>query len=209
MPPNHKNRRDGDRGRRARPAAAGPGRGGRKRRRLPPRHLPEMARARGARRAAAGAGAGLRGVVLDRPAGPERHVRSPIARSFPRLCICAISINANIHTSPDPPGYRGWTHTRAQALDRIGHSTRPKVNSVQPTDRRTPPRTHIQYRWDREAWIKGFETARTEEVYELDGAVPKDLDGTLFRNGHAKFDINVRLPVVLGVNWFDRRIARH
>lgn len=48
-------------------------------------------------------------------------------------------------------------------------------------------------RWDREAWIKGFETARTEECYELEGAVPKDLDGTLFRNGHAKFDVNVRL----------------
>ena len=49
--------------------------------------------------------------------------------------------------------------------------------------------------WDREAWIRGFETARTEECYELvegSGSIPKDLEGTLFRNGHAKFDVNVR-----------------
>lgn len=44
--------------------------------------------------------------------------------------------------------------------------------------------------WNREAWIKGFETARTEECYEIvDPSIPKDLEGTLFRNGHAKFDV--------------------
>lgn len=100
--------------------------------------------------------------------------------------------------------------------------------------------------WDREGWIRGFETARTEECYEIVeamGGIPKDLvivvrcnfieclyvhkstvscliyagrfllcllkaqtfeiissrrpnnvlqpqEGTLFRNGHAKFDVN-------------------
>lgn len=64
------------------------------------------------------------------------------------------------------------------------------ISSNAPTDiSRACDTTH---RWDREGWIKGFETARTEECYELEGPVPKDLDGTLFRNGHAKFDVNVR-----------------
>jgi hypothetical protein len=65
---------------------------------------------------------------------------------------------------------------------------------MQLTDRWIHVLTHkLTYRWDREAWIRGFETARTEECYELEGSsIPKDLDGTLFRNGHAKFDVNVR-----------------
>lgn len=47
--------------------------------------------------------------------------------------------------------------------------------------------------WNREGWIKGFETARTETSYEIqdivEGSIPQDLTGTLFRNGHAKFDV--------------------
>lgn len=49
------------------------------------------------------------------------------------------------------------------------------------------------YRWERDAFLKGFESARTEEAYEVTeivgGPIPKDLKGTLFRNGHAKFDV--------------------
>ncbi len=45
--------------------------------------------------------------------------------------------------------------------------------------------------WSRDDWVKGFETARTETSYEIvNPTIPKDLEGTLFRNGHAKFDVD-------------------
>jgi len=32
--------------------------------------------------------------------------------------------------------------------------------------------------WNREAWIRGFETARTEEAYQLNGTYPADMVST-------------------------------
>jgi all-trans-8'-apo-beta-carotenal 15,15'-oxygenase len=44
--------------------------------------------------------------------------------------------------------------------------------------------------YDKQAWIEGFENVETESCYPLDGNLPKDIDGTFFQNGHAKFYIN-------------------
>lgn len=48
--------------------------------------------------------------------------------------------------------------------------------------------------WDREAWIRGYEDATTEDCYEVDFAdFPPDLIGTYFRNGPAKFKVGADL----------------
>lgn len=41
--------------------------------------------------------------------------------------------------------------------------------------------------YDREAWINGWTTVESEDCYELEGDFPKDIEGTFFQNGHAKF----------------------
>lgn len=44
--------------------------------------------------------------------------------------------------------------------------------------------------WDRESWIKGYDSARSENCYLLNcGSLPADLKGTYFRNGPAKFKV--------------------
>lgn len=47
--------------------------------------------------------------------------------------------------------------------------------------------------YDRNAWLKGWTTCEQETAVKLEsplvGSIPKDIDGTYFRNGHAKFNV--------------------
>ena len=44
--------------------------------------------------------------------------------------------------------------------------------------------------YDREAWIQGFTTCEEETAAVLEGGnIPKELKGSYFRNGHAKFEV--------------------
>lgn len=43
--------------------------------------------------------------------------------------------------------------------------------------------------YDRQAWINGFSTCEKETASVLEGSVPLDIEGTYFRNGHAKFTV--------------------
>jgi len=50
--------------------------------------------------------------------------------------------------------------------------------------------------YDREAWMAGFSTCTKETAAELlegSGTLPLDLEGTYFRNGHAKFEVGKEL----------------
>jgi all-trans-8'-apo-beta-carotenal 15,15'-oxygenase len=48
--------------------------------------------------------------------------------------------------------------------------------------------------FDREAWAKGYISCEKETVEELiSNDIPKDLQGTFFRNGHAKFEFGKEL----------------
>ena len=47
--------------------------------------------------------------------------------------------------------------------------------------------------FSREDWQKGYESLRTEQAYwidEIEGKIPLELEGTLFRNGPGQLDIN-------------------
>jgi len=47
--------------------------------------------------------------------------------------------------------------------------------------------------FSREDWQKGYESLRTEQAYwidEIEGQIPLELEGTLFRNGPGQLDIN-------------------
>ncbi|NUN64539.1 Apocarotenoid-15,15'-oxygenase [Pseudanabaena biceps] len=47
--------------------------------------------------------------------------------------------------------------------------------------------------FSRQDWLKGYETLKTEQAYwvdEVEGSIPSELEGTLFRNGPGQFDIN-------------------
>lgn len=46
--------------------------------------------------------------------------------------------------------------------------------------------------WDKDAWLLGWETCKEETAITLDtkeNKIPLDIDGTYFRNGHAKFEV--------------------
>lgn len=47
--------------------------------------------------------------------------------------------------------------------------------------------------FSREDWLKGYESLKTEQAYwidEIDGNIPQELEGTLFRNGPGLLDVN-------------------
>ena len=44
--------------------------------------------------------------------------------------------------------------------------------------------------WEKEAWFNGWTTCKNETASVLEGSVPTDIEGTYFRNGHAKFEVN-------------------
>ena len=47
--------------------------------------------------------------------------------------------------------------------------------------------------FSREDWQRGYESLRTEQAYwidEIEGEIPLELEGTLFRNGPGQLDIN-------------------
>lgn len=43
--------------------------------------------------------------------------------------------------------------------------------------------------YDLQAWKLGFSTCESETCEVLEGAMPSDLEGTYFRNGHAKYEV--------------------
>ena len=43
--------------------------------------------------------------------------------------------------------------------------------------------------YDMEAWKNGFSSCDTETCVLLEGVIPTDIEGTYFRNGHAKYEV--------------------
>lgn len=54
---------------------------------------------------------------------------------------------------------------------------------------RVDSNTYLQaVKFDTEAWKKGFTSCSSETCIQLQGTVPIDIEGTYFKNGHAKFE---------------------
>eukprot|EP00980_Cylindrotheca_fusiformis_P011463 scaffold2659_cov107-Cylindrotheca_fusiformis.AAC.6 len=79
-----------------------------------------------------------------------------------------------------------------RVLSSIGRDEKIRTFSTTTSDTRPTENNNIAHRenYDSRAWEGGFQNVEQEVCLELDGDFPKDLEGTFFQNGHAKFRVS-------------------
>lgn len=83
-----------------------------------------------------------------------------------------------------------WSFSAAPLATKGCRQTSALHATVETNEKITIRETH-----NRQSWNKGFHTVQSESCYPLDASFPKDLVGTFFQNGHAKFNVNDELVI--------------